>query len=179
MKLVLIGVQGAGKSTHGNVLAEAYNVPYLSSGHIFREMTKEKTAVGRLLKETLNSGLLVSDEMTLDVIREYLAKPEYVNGYILDGFPRTVPQAEAYADVADKVIFLQISDKEALWRIAGRGCSDRQDETLQAVRKRIELFHEKTAPVVDYYRERGILIEVDADKSIDEVYADIVEAIEK
>lgn len=172
MKLVLIGIQGAGKSTHGNMLSNTYHVPYLSSGHIFREMAKEKTATGRLVKETINSGALISDEMTIKVIQEYLAKPEYAKGYILDGFPRTVAQAEAFADDIEKAIFLRISDKEALWRIAGRE-SEREDETLQAVRKRIALFHDKTEPVLDYYRDRGDLIEVDAEEDVDDVHAAI------
>src|SRR5690349_14098590 len=102
MKLVLVGIQGAGKSTQGNMLSEKLGIPYLSSGHIFREMAKEKTPLGRSLKETLNSGLLVPDKMTLEIITEYLKKPEYANGYILDGFPRTVPQAEAFGPNVDK-----------------------------------------------------------------------------
>lgn len=176
MKLVLVGIQGAGKSTQGNMLSEKYKIPYLSSGHIFREMAKEKTAMGRQLKETLNSGILVSDKLTLDIITEYLTKPEYINGYILDGFPRTVPQAEAFEGHVDKVIFIDVTDKEALWRIAGR-MTDREDETLQAVRKRIELFHEKTEPVLDYYRDRGMLVQVNGEKPVDEVFAEIHEML--
>ena len=173
MKLVLIGIQGAGKSTQGNMLADELKVPYLSSGHIFREMAKEKTPLGRSLKEILNAGQLVSDDLTLKIIREYLTKPEYRGGYILDGFPRTLAQAEAFEKDIDKAIFVDVSDKEALWRISGR-VSDRQDETLQAIRKRIELFHEMTEPVVDFYRDRGMLVQVDGEKSVEEVFAEIM-----
>ena len=116
MKLVLIGIQGAGKSTQGNMLSAELGIPYLSSGHVFREMAKEKTKLGRWLKETLNAGILIPDETTLEIILTYLQKPEYAKGYILDGFPRTVPQAEAFGDQAEKVIFIDVSDKEALWR---------------------------------------------------------------
>lgn len=172
MKLVLVGIQGAGKSTQGNMLSEMYKIPYLSSGHIFREMSKEKNQLGRQLKETLNAGILVPDKLTLEIITEYLKKPEYANGYILDGFPRTAPQAEAFEGHVDKVIFIDVSDKEALWRIAGR-MSDREDETLQAVRKRILLFHEKTEPVLDFYRDRGMLIQVNGEKPVDEVFQEI------
>src|SRR5258708_3863337 len=140
MKLVLIGIQGAGKSTQGNMLSEKLGIPYLSSGHIFREMAKDKGTLGRWLKETLNAGLLVPDKETLEIIQEYLKKPEYKKGYILDGFPRTVPQAQAFGKAVDKSIFIDVSDREALWRISGR-VSDREDETLQGIRKRIELFH--------------------------------------
>lgn len=178
MKLVLIGIQGAGKSTQGNFLSEEYNIPYLSSGHIFREMAKEKTQMGRWLKETVNSGALVPDDKTLEVIFTYLEKPEYANGYILDGFPRTVVQAEAFNGGVDRVVFLDVSDKEALWRIAGR-VSDRQDETLQAIKKRIDSFHEFTRPVVDFYRQAGKLVAVDGEKDVEGVFADIKTELDK
>jgi adenylate kinase len=173
MKLVLIGIQGAGKSTQGNMLSESLKLPYLSSGHIFREMSKDKGALGRSLKETLNAGILVPDKLTLEIITSYLKRPEYANGYILDGFPRTVPQAEVFDGNVDKVIFIDVSDKEALWRISGR-VSDREDETLNAIRKRIELFHEHTEPVLEYYRDRGMLIQVDGEQPVQEVYEKIV-----
>jgi adenylate kinase len=174
MKIVLIGIQGAGKSTQGNMLAEQLGVPYLSSGHIFREMSKEKTKLGRWLKETLNAGVLIPDDTTLEIVLTYLEKPEYSKGYILDGFPRTVVQAEAFGDKSvDKVVFLEVSDKEALWRISGR-LSDREDETLQAIRKRIELFHELTEPVVEYYRDRGKLVQVDGELDVQAVFDEII-----
>jgi adenylate kinase len=172
MKLVLIGIQGAGKSTQGNMLSERYDIPYLSSGHIFRQMTKEKSSLGRRLKEILNSGLLVPDELTLEIVLTYLEKEEYAKGYILDGFPRTVPQAEAFNGSLDKVIFLDVSDKEALWRISGR-VSDRDDETLQAIRKRIELFHTVTKPVLNYYEAQGKLVSVDGEVDIDDVFSQV------
>jgi adenylate kinase len=173
MKLVLIGIQGAGKSTQGNMLAEALGIPYLSSGHVFREMSKDKSPLGRWVKETINSGSLIPDDKTLEIILTYLKKPEYANGYILDGFPRTVPQAVAFGNNVDKVIYLRVSDREALWRISGR-VAEREDETLQAIRKRIELFHEHTEPVIGHYRDHGNLVEVDGELSVDEVYAEIM-----
>lgn len=176
MKLILIGIQGAGKSTQGNMLASEFDIPYLSSGHVFREMQKDKSQLGRFLKEILNSGALVPDETTLEIMSTYLNKPEYQKGYILDGFPRTVPQAEAFGNSVDKVIFIDVSDKEALWRISGR-VSDREDETLQAIRKRIELFHEKTTPVIEYYREQGKLIQVNGEQEVEGVFNDILEAL--
>lgn len=181
MKLVLIGIQGAGKSTQGNLLSEKYGIPYLSSGHIFREMTKEKTALGRFLKETLNAGFLVPDDKTVEIVMEYLNKEEYQKGYILDGFPRTVPQAKAFQQFTggdEIVILIDVSDKEALWRISGR-MSDREDETLQAIRKRINLFHEKTSQVLDFYAERKHLAVVDGEKDVQEVFNQIVEKVEQ
>lgn len=178
MKLILVGIQGSGKSTQGNILSEKLGVPYLSSGHIFRQMAQEKTPWGRYVKETLNAGYLIPDEKAIPIIEEYLAKPEYKNGYILDGFPRTPKQAEDFSNGVDKVIYLKVSDKEALWRLSGRIEEGvREDNTLQAIRKRIQLFHDVTMPVLDYYRAQGRLLEVDGEKSIEEVTADILNGL--
>lgn len=178
MKLILIGIQGSGKSTQGNILAQKLNIPYLSSGHIFREMTKEKTQWGRYIKETLNAGFLIPDEKAIPIIEEYLTKSEYKNGYILDGFPRTVPQAQQFANGVDKVIYLKVSDKEALWRLSGRIEEGvREDNTLGAIRKRIQLFHDVTEPVLGFYRNKNMLLEVDGEKSIEEVTSQILEGL--
>ena len=175
MKLIMIGIQGSGKSTQGNILAEKLHIPYLSSGHIFRQMSQEKTQWGRYVKETLNAGFLIPDEKAIPIIEEYLGKPEYKNGYILDGFPRTVPQAEKFTNGVEKVIYLKVSDKEALWRLSGRvEAGVREDNTLQAIRKRIQLFHDVTEPVLEFYRQKGTLLEVDGEKSIEEVTAQIM-----
>ncbi len=179
MKLILIGIQGAGKSTQGNILSEKLNIPYLSSGHIFREMAKEKTQLGRFLKETLNAGFLVPDDKTIAIVEEYLGHPEYSNGYILDGFPRTVEQAEAFSNGVEAVVYLKVSDKEALWRLAGRDDGDRADNTLTAIKKRIGLFHEKTEPVIEYYRSKGRLVEVDGEQEIEAITAQILENLQK
>lgn len=173
MRIVLIGIQGAGKSTQGVLLSEKFGIPYLSSGHIFREMAKEKTKLGRWLKETLNSGALVPDKETLEIVLTYLEKPEYAKGYILDGFPRTVVQAEAFNGSIDKVVYMNVSAREALWRISGRE-QLREDETLSAIRKRIELFFSVTMPVVDYYKNINKLVEVDGEVPVEQVFADIV-----
>lgn len=173
MKLILIGIQGAGKSTQGNLLAEKLGIPYLSSGHIFREMSKES----RWIKEILASGQLVPDKTVLEIIEGYLAKPEYADGYILDGFPRTVPQAKKFKNGVQKVIFIRVSDKEALWRISGR-ISDRGDETLQAIRQRIGLFHSETKPVIQYYEKAGKLLEVDGEQDVDEVFREILKGLD-
>ena len=173
MKIILIGIQGAGKSTQGNILSEKLKIPYLSTGHIFREMAKEKTPLGRYIKETVNAGYLIPDDKALEIVNEYLHRPEYKKGYIMDGFPRTIIQAKAFENGIDKVVYLKVSDKEALWRLSGRD-DDREDNTLKAIRKRINLFHEFTEPVLDYYREKGILLEIDGEKSIEEITKEIL-----
>lgn len=177
MKLILIGIQGAGKSTQGNLLAKKLGIPYLSTGHIFRMMAKEHTPLGRQIKVVMNAGLLISDEKTLQIVSEYLTRPEYQHGYILDGFPRTLGQVKAFKNGIDKVIYLEISDKEALWRIAGREDASREDETLMAVRKRIESFHEFTEPVLEYYRKKKQLVEVNGEKKIEDIQKEILKKI--
>ena len=97
MKLVLLGIQGSGKSTQGNLLKEQLNVPYLSTGHIFRELAKEHTPLGRHIKEVMNAGFLIPDKQTLEIVSDYLKRSEYKKGYILDGFPRTVHRLVALA----------------------------------------------------------------------------------
>lgn len=178
MKIIIIGIQGAGKSTQGNILSEKLGIPYLSTGHIFRDMAKEKTKIGRYLKEVMNSGALIPDETTLEIVSEYLHRPEYKKGYIMDGFPRTTTQAEAFENGIDKVVYLRVSDKEALWRLSYRA-DEREDDTLAALRKRIELFHEVTEPVIEWYRNKGQLVEVDGEKEIEEINNEILNALNK
>lgn len=178
MKIILIGIQGSGKSTQGNILSENLSIPYLSSGHIFREMAKEKTPLGRYIKETMNAGFLIPDDKTLEIVVEYLGHPEYKGGYILDGFPRTVPQAEAFPNGVDYVVYLKVSDKEALWRLAGRDDGGvREDNTLKAIMKRIDEFHNKTEPVMEFYRQKGKLIEIDGEKEISAISSEILSQI--
>ena len=180
MKVILIGIQGSGKSTQCNILSQKMGVPYLSSGHIFREMSKDKSPWGRYVKETLNAGYLIPDDKTISIIEEYLQRVEYQKGYILDGFPRTLNQAQAFTNGVDKVIYLKVSDKEALWRLSGRIEEGvREDNTLQAIRQRIKLFHDVTEPVLGFYREKGRLIEVDGEKPISEVTTEIFSDLSK
>ncbi len=174
MNIILMGIQGSGKSTQGSALSKNLGLPYLSSGHIFREMAKEKTRWGRYVKETLNVGYLIPDAKTLPIIHEYLSKPEYQKGWILDGFPRTETQAKKFKKPVDVVIYLKVSDKEALWRLSYRNGEVREDETLAAVRKRIELFHKVTEPVLEFYRRQRLVVEVNGELPIKQVTAKIM-----
>lgn len=181
MKIILIGIQGAGKSTQGKLLSDKLNIHYLSTGHIFRELAKEHDALGRYIKEIMNAGFLIPDEKTMSIVSDYLKRPEYKDGYILDGFPRTRKQAEEFSNGVDFVFYLNVSDREALWRLSfreGEGADGREDETLKALRKRIELFHEKTEPVLEYYREKGKLSEINGEQSIEEIHQEIMRTIE-
>ena len=177
MKIILIGIQGSGKSTQGMLLSEKLGVPYLSTGHIFREIAKEKTPLGREIKLIINAGVLISDQKTLAIVSEYLDRSEYANGYIIDGFPRTLNQVENFKNGIDKVFYIKVSDKETLWRISGRE-EEREDETLLAIRKRIDLFHKFTEPVVEYYKHKGILIEIDGEQSIEAITKEMLQALD-
>ena len=173
MKIVLIGIQGSGKSTQGNKLAEKLNIRYLSTGHIFRDLAKDHTPLGRFVKETMNSGHLIPDEKTLEIVDEYLKKPEYKVGYILDGFPRTPVQAESFSNGIDHVFYIKVSDEEALRRLSMRN-DGREDETPPALKRRIDLFHKYTEPVLDHYRNKGILVDIDGEESIEEIHDNIM-----
>jgi len=177
MKIILIGIQGSGKSTQGNLLSSKLKIPYLSTGHIFRNLAREHTPLGRYIKEVMNAGYLIPDKKTLQIVSDYLKRQEYQKGYILDGFPRTVPQAKLFKNGVDKVVYLKVSDKEALWRLSYRNGEMREDETLLAIRKRIESFHKFTEPVLDFYRKKGILVEIDGEQKIEEIYKEILESI--
>lgn len=176
MKIIIIGIQGSGKSTQGKLLGEKLKVPYLSTGHIFRVLSKQDTPLGRQIKVLMNAGFLIPDEKTLKIVEEYLERPEYKGGYVLDGFPRTLTQAEKFNQDINKVILLKISDKEALWRISGRE-EIREDETLMAIRKRIELFNKFTQPVLDYYSQKSLLLEVDGEQTIEQIHKEIAEKL--
>lgn len=175
MKIILFGIQGSGKSTQGNLLHKTLGVPYLSTGHIFRVLAKEHTPLGRYIKEIMNAGYLIPDDKTLEIVSKYLDRPEYKKGYILDGFPRTINQAQSLRNKVDKVIYLKVSDREALWRLAYRLNDDnREDETLVALRKRIELYHKFTDPVLDFYKKKKLLLEIDGEQSIDKIHKEII-----
>lgn len=174
MKIILIGIQGSGKSTQGNLLSDKLGIPYLSTGHIFRALAKEKTKLGRHIKETMNAGFLIPDDKTISIVSKYLERKEYQKGYIMDGFPRTLVQARAFKNGIGKVIYIKVSDQEALRRISFRNGEGREDETPSAVHKRIESFHKLTEPVLEFYRKKGALVEVDGEKSIEEIHKEIL-----
>lgn len=178
MKIVLIGIQGSGKSTQGNLLSKKLNIPYLSTGHIFRELAKERTKLGRYIKEVMNAGYLIPDDKTIEIVSEYLSRKAYQNGYILDGFPRTVAQAKAFKHGINKVIYLKVSDKEALWRLSLRNNGGgREDDTLKAIHKRIELFHKFTEPVLSFYRKVEKLVEIDGEEDIQIIHQQMLSAL--
>jgi len=179
MKLVLIGIQGSGKSTQGNLLSKQLGIPYLSTGHIFRQLAKEKTKLGHYIKTVMNTGLLIPDEKTIEIVNSYLSRPEYKKGYILDGFPRTIKQAEKFFNNIDKVIYMEVPDKEVIYRLFYRNSQTREDETIPATKKRIESFKKFTLPVLEFYRKQKKLVEIDGLQSIEIVNQEILKSLGK
>jgi len=207
MRIVLLGPPGAGKGSQAERLAAYYGVPHISTGNIMRELRKNETELGFLLDSYMSKGLLVPDGITLEIMEERLEKDDCKNGFLLDGFPRSVPQAIAfekdYPDV--HVINLNVSNRLIQKRIAGRRtcaeCSSpynintlggknycpkcggelvqRSDETDEAVKNRLQVYNDLTKPLIKFYIDKHILVGVDGNKSIDEVFADIVSILEK
>jgi adenylate kinase len=212
--IVLLGVQGAGKGTQAARLQEELRIPHITSGGLFRAMKSQDTPLARQVQEIMARGDLVPDDITIQVVRARITQPDAQAGFILDGFPRTVPQAQALDGLMQElgqaltaVLFLKITDEEAVRRLSGRrqcrqdeshiyhvefnppqveGKCDidgadlfqRQDDTPDAIRARIGQYYDKTAPLLDYYRARGILYEVDAARPIDAVTDGVLAAMQ-
>lgn len=174
MRIILIGLQGSGKSTQGNLLSESLTIPYLSSGHIFRAMAQEKTELGRYVKELLSAGLLIPDDITFNVVSEYLQKEEYQGGYILDGFPRTITQAKKFKEEIDYVFYLKLTDEKALERLVIR---KREDDTTKLIKRRISLFYKFTEPVLEFYRKKGLVHDIEGDQPIEKIHEEILSHI--
>lgn len=163
MKILLIGPQGSGKSTQAKLLAEDLRLPYLSTGDIFREMGEE-------IKQILDQGKLVDDQTTSKIVEEKLKESKYQNGFIFDGYPRTLEQIRLFDPGLDKVIYLDLPDQEATKRLLARG---REDDTKELIAERLRNYHLQTDPILDYYKKKGILSSVDGMGSIKEIQSRI------
>jgi adenylate kinase len=207
MKLIFLGPPGAGKGTLAAKAVDILKLPHISTGAIFRSAIAEKSPLGLKVKAIIDAGKLVDDETTIALVREYLSRDEVKNGYILDGVPRTIPQAEALAEFSsvDKVVKFDIPDSLILERLGGRrvcrGCGHnfhvvfdkpkeeglcdhcggevytRDDDRAEAIQKRLEVYRAQTAPLIDYYRSKGLLVDVDARPSVDQVVENFKQAL--
>ncbi len=182
MRVVLIGAPGSGKGTQGVVLAEWLSVPYLSTGDLLRDQAADGTPLGRRVAPYLDQGELVPDDLIFDVVRDRLKALEARGGYVLDGFPRTVSQAEEADEsmpggLADVVVYLSLPDDVARERLRHREEGRTDDADEETIEHRLRVFHSETEPVVDYYRSRGILRSVDGDRPPEEVTAAVLAAI--
>lgn len=205
----MLGAPGAGKGTQAKKIAERYGLPHVSTGDIFRANIKNGTELGMEAKKYMDQGMLVPDELTVKILLDRVAQEDCKNGYILDGFPRTIPQAEvldkALTELGDKIDYavnVHVPDENIVNRMSGRracvscggtyhvvyaptkkeGICDacggelilRDDDKPETVQKRLAVYHEQTQPLIDFYQNKGILVEVDGTKEMAEVFEAIV-----
>ena len=212
MRIVLLGPPGAGKGTQAKTISETLAVIHVASGDLLRENQNKGTALGEMARGYMQKGLLVPDDVIIGMIQDRISNPDATNGYVLDGFPRTLEQASSL-DAAlssqnqhiDKVLNIKVSDSELIVRLSGRWiCRDcqrpyhetnskpkkqgmcdecngelyqREDDTSDAVSKRIQVYSNQTAPLIEYYKERGNLVEINGEQSIEDVRKDLLETI--
>lgn len=212
MKIIMLGAPGAGKGTQAKKIAAKYEIPHISTGDIFRANIKNGTELGKKAKTYMDQGLLVPDELTVDLVIDRLAQDDCKNGYILDGFPRTIPQAEALdaalaklGEKMDYAIDVDVPDENIVSRMSGRractGCGAtyhivynpskkgeccevcgeklilRDDDKPETVQKRLNVYHEQTQPLIDYYTKQSILRTVDGTQDMNDVFAEIVKIL--
>lgn len=185
MNILVLGPQGSGKGTQAARLSEDHGIPHVSTGEMFRAAVATGSELGQRVEPILAAGELVPDDLTVALIRERLAEPDAERGFVLDGFPRNLAQAEALdamlaeiGRVLDAVLFFDLSDEIAMDRLVGRAREEgREDDTPEAIRRRLEIYHEQTEPVVERYRATGKLVPLHAERSIDQVANEIVDAL--
>lgn len=212
MKIIMLGAPGAGKGTQAKKIAEKYGIPHISTGDIFRANIKNNTELGKKAKEYMDQGLLVPDELVVDLVVDRLAQEDAKKGYVLDGFPRTIPQAEALTkalkardEEIDYAINVEVPDTEIISRMSGRracvacggtyhvqfnptkveGICDacggelvlRADDEPETVKKRLDVYHEQTQPLIDYYTKAEKLVEVDGTVAMAEVFHAIIKIL--
>lgn len=186
MNLLVLGPQGSGKGTQAVRIAADHGIPHVSTGDMFRAAIAEGTELGRRVEPILASGELVPDELTVALIRERLSAPDAASGFVLDGFPRNLAQAEALdamlgeiGRTLDAVLFFDLSDEVATERMRGRALEEgREDDAPEVIARRLAIYHEQTEPVVERYRATGKLVPIHAARTIGEVAAEIGEALE-
>jgi len=185
MRLVLLGAPGSGKGTQATRLREHLQVPHISTGDLLRGAVAAATPLGLKAKAVMEAGNLVSDEIVLGMLEERLGKDDARAGFVLDGYPRNLAQARALDELlarlkqpVDIAVQLDVDTNLLVERIAGRAALEgRADDTPESVRNRLNVYNEQTAPVVDFYRQKGNLVCLDGVGSMDEVFNRIVEAI--
>ena len=212
MKIIMLGAPGAGKGTQAKQIAGKYSIPHISTGDIFRANIKNGTDLGKKAKEYMDQGLLVPDELTCDLVMDRIQQDDCKNGFVLDGFPRTIPQAEALdaartkiGEKMDYAIDVDVPDENIVSRMSGRrACLDcgatyhivslppktegkcdhcgsdlvlRDDDKPETVQKRLTVYHEQTQPLIDYYKNQGILKSVDGTQPMEAVFTAITDIL--
>lgn len=171
MKLLIVGPPGSGKSTQAELLEKELGLPHLSTGELFHYLSLEKTPRGQQIKEIMESGKLVDDKLTLKIVEERLRDKQYQRGFILDGTPRSLWQAQNFKIEFDRVFSLEVSDQETIGRLTKRGRGDTDKPAV--IEKRLAVYHRETEPMLDYYRQLGILTAVDGERSIETIFKDL------
>ena len=209
MKLIMLGAPGAGKGTQAEKIAEKYQIPHISTGDIFRANIKAGTELGMKAKSFMDQGQLVPDEVTIGMLLDRISQDDSKNGYVLDGFPRTIPQAESLTaalkergENIDYAVNVDVPDENIVNRMSGRracvGCGAtyhvvynapktenicdtcgeklilRDDDKPETVQNRLHVYHDQTQPLIDYYKNEGVLVEVDGTQDLEKVFQDIV-----
>jgi adenylate kinase len=187
MNLLVLGPQGAGKGTQAKRIAADYGIPHISTGDMFRAAIAAQTELGRRVEPILAAGELVPDELTIELIRERLGADDARAGFVLDGFPRNLAQADALDAMLreigrdlDAVLYFELPDDVSRERLRRRAVEEnRPDDTREVIDRRLEIYHAETEPIVEHYRATGKLVPLHAERSIDEVYTEVQEALSR
>jgi adenylate kinase len=187
VNLLVLGPQGAGKGTQAKRISEEFGIPHVSTGDMFRAAIAARTELGRKVEPLIDSGTLVPDEVTIALIRERLSEDDAQAGFVLDGFPRNLLQAEALDEMLaaigrtlDAILFFDVTDSVGMERALNRAQIDnRTDDTHEVIAKRLATYHSQTEPVIEHYRTTGKLVPVRAGRTIDEVWNEISSALQQ
>jgi adenylate kinase len=185
--ILLLGPQGAGKGTQGRLIAAEHGIPHVATGDMLRAAMEAGTELGQQVRPIYDAGHLVPDDLMIALIRERLGEEDARHGFVLDGFPRTMPQAEALEEMLreigrdlDVVFEFQLADAVGVERMLKRAAEEgRADDTPEAIDERLRLYHSETEPLVEYFRTRGNLVGIHADRPVQEVFGEIQQALEQ
>jgi adenylate kinase len=186
LDIVILGPPGAGKGTQAKLIAKDAGIPHVATGDMLRAAIANGTELGRKIREVYDHGELVSDELMIELIRERLGESDTGDGFVLDGFPRTLPQAEALDRMLEEIdralsvaLHFQVPDELAVERLHVRAMQEgRSDDTPEVIKHRLEIFHRDTEPVTEYYRAQGILVGIHAGRTIEEVFAEVQQVLQ-